>query len=685
MSQTKVTDALRNVTAVDGTKINAVDGAKITTGTIPEARITSLDATKLTGNIANARIPASAVTQHVTGYNDASIRADILKLALHQAIDGNRAAYNLEDSFIDGFEDDTGITTETNVDRDTTGEHVSSIQTTSYGTQHTVTPTATANHSTTQAKFGATSIYTDAAGKLSIADHSDFDAISGTSDFTIEFWIHSGVANRVCGQWDSSNATSLWTVWMGGAGSQIYWNFYYGSSYVQIGGGANVADNSWHHVAGVRNGSTFASYIDGSLANSTTNSGSLNACTEPIIFGEGKHSGGGGHTGYLDDIRISDTARYTGAFTAPSAAFVPDANTLLLISSDTSNGSTTFTDNNSIQTVSATGTLISDPQTASTSRTSASGVIIYEDGAGTSTLGTDLKIYFTANNGTNWTEAASYGTATTYSGTKKLVKLGATTVTAGTSIAMKAEWANQSSSGITKTVTAIDGTHHDNVQAKIGSTSIFCDGTNDEIEVADSADFAFAGDYTVEFWVYFNGAPANNAHICGQGGSSASDYAFMCRSEGSGNFIFGTSNGSTQRIITAGVNIASQWAHVAMVKSGTSQKLYVNGTQAGSTLTHSDVVQNVSAPWEFGGGNASASHISAWWEEIRFSNVARYTGNFTAFGQNGGTVASPTAFTTDANTVLLIHGDGSNGSTTMTDTSAIAGKEAHLHGWAVNY
>ena len=95
--------------------------------------------------------------------------------------------------------------------------------------------------------------------------------------------------------------------------------------------------------------------------------------------------------------------------------------------------------------INATGTLISDPQTASTSRTSVSGVIIYEDGAGTNTLGTDLKIYFSCNNSA-WTEASSYGTATTYSGTKKLVKLGATTCTAGTSVAMKAVWANQSAS-----------------------------------------------------------------------------------------------------------------------------------------------------------------------------------------------------------------------------------------------
>jgi hypothetical protein len=43
MSTTKVTDAMRDVTEVDA--------AKITTGTLPEARITSLAATKLTGTI----------------------------------------------------------------------------------------------------------------------------------------------------------------------------------------------------------------------------------------------------------------------------------------------------------------------------------------------------------------------------------------------------------------------------------------------------------------------------------------------------------------------------------------------------------------------------------------------------------------------------------------------------------
>ena len=45
------------------------------------------------------------------------IRQDISSLALHSAVADNKAAYNLPNMFIDQFEDDTGIATETNTDR----------------------------------------------------------------------------------------------------------------------------------------------------------------------------------------------------------------------------------------------------------------------------------------------------------------------------------------------------------------------------------------------------------------------------------------------------------------------------------------------------------------------------------------------------------------------------------------
>ena len=198
------------------------------------------------------------------------------------------------------------------------------------------------------------------------------------------------------------------------------------------------------------------------------------------------------------------------------------------------------------------------------------------------------------------------------------------------------------------TVTAVGNTAASTTQTKIGTHSIYCDGTGDLISITDSNDFVFSGDYTVEFWSYFVGQPANNLHICGQGGNSASNYAFMCRSEGSGTFIFGTSNGSTQRLINPGMDLSNAWHHIAMVKSGTSQKLYIDGTQRGSVLTHSESVQNVSAPWEFGGNSNQSSYVNSYFDEIRFSNTARYTANFTP---------STTAFTSDANTKLLIHGE----------------------------
>ena len=65
------------------------------------------------------------------------------------------------------------------------------------------------------------------------------------------------------------------------------------------------------------------------------------------------------------------------------------------------------------------------------------------DRSGTATIGTDLKIYFTCNGGTNWTEAASYTAGSDFSTGIKTIYLGETTCTAGTDVRYKAVWANQ--------------------------------------------------------------------------------------------------------------------------------------------------------------------------------------------------------------------------------------------------
>ena len=53
------------------------------------------------------------------------------------------------------------------------------------------------------------------------------------------------------------------------------------------------------------------------------------------------------YTGYLNDVRISNNARYTGSsYTQPSAAFDNDSNTVQLVSFDGTSGSSVVEDKN---------------------------------------------------------------------------------------------------------------------------------------------------------------------------------------------------------------------------------------------------------------------------------------------------------------------------------------------------
>ena len=93
---------------LDAAEIPNLDTSKITTGTFDASRIGS-------GTLANARISASSVSQHATSFDDNKIVNDISTLALTQASNDNRSAYNTNSSFVDVFQDASGIATITNV------------------------------------------------------------------------------------------------------------------------------------------------------------------------------------------------------------------------------------------------------------------------------------------------------------------------------------------------------------------------------------------------------------------------------------------------------------------------------------------------------------------------------------------------------------------------------------------
>ena len=91
----------------------------------------------------------------------------------------------------------------------------------------------------------------------------------------------------------------------------------------------------------------------------------------------------------------------------------------------------------------ATGICTSKQNTVTGARTKVSGVLLYKNKTGTATLGTDLKISFTCNGGTNWTQVGTYTTGSNFSAGVNTIYLGEATCTSGTDVRYKIEWANQ--------------------------------------------------------------------------------------------------------------------------------------------------------------------------------------------------------------------------------------------------
>jgi len=132
------------------------------------------------------------------------------------------------------------------------------------------------------------------------------------------------------------------------------------------------------------------------------------------------------------------------------------------------------------------------------------------------------------------------------------------------------------------------------------------------------------GNWTIEFWAYTDASGTkvymdllNVANTVIYGEMYSIGTTLYWYRDGS-NFITGT-----------GALTANTWQHIAVAKSGTSTKLFVNGTQVGSTLT--DSFDYASARWEIGGRSNLTLPIVGYIDDLRITNgVARYTANFTA-------------------------------------------------------
>lgn len=177
-----------------------------------------------------------------------------------------------------------------------------------------------AQNSTTQSKFGGSSIYFDGTGDYLFTPSSVINNLSG--DFTFEAWVYrvgSGSDHSIIDIGDYYGSTGI-VFYVAASGALA---IYSGSGLMS---GGTISANTWTHVALVRSGSSSGNlklYVNGSSVG--TPATSTSTFTGAMYVGTGLYNGGlyNSWNGYLDDVRITKYARYTGNFTPPTSTFRP--------------------------------------------------------------------------------------------------------------------------------------------------------------------------------------------------------------------------------------------------------------------------------------------------------------------------------------------------------------------------
>jgi hypothetical protein len=344
-------------------------------------------------------------------------------------------------------------------------------------------------------------------------------------------------------------------MYIGYSGGNTVYDFYNGSSRISLNA-VTINTGTWYNVAFVRSGGNITVYHNG------TSVATGSSWTAAVDWGTYSAEIAKYSTyylnGWIDELRISNTARYTANFTPSTTPFVDDSDTVLLLHMDGTDASTVFTDDN---------------------------------GIGRSQRG----------------------------------------------------------------ITAIGNAQVSTAQSKFGGSSALFDGSGDKLFITPNGNFAYAGDFTVEAWV--RPASFSNAQVMFSQGSAEASMIAVYLDSSTGQIIYYAYSGAR---ITSGTNATlNTWQHIAVSRSGSSIKLFKDGTQIGSTYT--DTTSIVDATFNIGTWINDTSGWNGHIDEFRISSSARYTSNFTP---------STTAFVNDANTLLLVHADGTNASTVFTDDNA---------------
>jgi hypothetical protein len=194
------------------------------------------------------------------------------------------------------------------------------------GAAHTWTARGNAQVDTADSQFGGASLLCDGTGdSIDTPDHADFTLGSGNFTIEMRFKINGGDGSTLdlAGQSDAglTAAASAW--YLQRISGTLRFGLSTGAAFVVMNSAStyNTTTNTgWHHVAVVRNGNNLFMYVDGVQQATVAFTGAVQDSAQVLNIGA-RSSAAGTWFGWIDEFRLSNTARWTAAFTPPLVAY----------------------------------------------------------------------------------------------------------------------------------------------------------------------------------------------------------------------------------------------------------------------------------------------------------------------------------------------------------------------------
>jgi hypothetical protein len=168
-------------------------------------------------------------------------------------------------------------------------------------------------------------------------------------------------------------------------------------------------------------------------------------------------------------------------------------------------------------------------------------------------------------------------------------------------------------------------------QSKFGGSSMYFDG-NDKCVMPYTQNFNLGTTYTIEAWIYPT-TVSGYQRIFDIVNSATSSPAFLDVALNGTALVseLRTANGGGVTTISGGTVSANTWSHVALSVSAGSAKLFLNGTQVGSTTTLSALPDQNFVGIGGIGNSLTIDYLTGYIDDLRVTKgYARYTANFTA-------------------------------------------------------